>query len=234
MIRARVIGAGGFGGANIIELLTAHPEAEIVSLVDRPGSGPAHQCPAHPPEGHLRPDGFGPRRRALGWFDRSGLHRHPRRRGDDPGRGLPRGRRADDRLQRRLPLQQRRGLRLLRRADRARSGPCGRRAAAPVGLRPDRAASGRDRGDIPGGQPGVLRRFGHPGRGSGGAGRPDRSGHPHLRRQDGGLRRRNQAGADLPLSAALREHERLQDRRASAQFRDGTGAVLHWPAPSCG
>ena len=39
MIRARVVGAGGFGGANIIELLTAHPEAEIVSLVDIEGVG---------------------------------------------------------------------------------------------------------------------------------------------------------------------------------------------------
>ena len=39
MIRARVVGAGGFGGANIIELLTAHPEAEIVSLVDVQGAG---------------------------------------------------------------------------------------------------------------------------------------------------------------------------------------------------
>ena len=39
MIRARVVGAGGFGGANIIELLTAHPEAEIVSLVDVEGVG---------------------------------------------------------------------------------------------------------------------------------------------------------------------------------------------------
>ncbi|MCP4642689.1 MAG: N-acetyl-gamma-glutamyl-phosphate reductase [bacterium] len=39
MIRARVIGAGGFGGANIIELLTAHPEVEIASLVDVDGVG---------------------------------------------------------------------------------------------------------------------------------------------------------------------------------------------------
>jgi N-acetyl-gamma-glutamyl-phosphate reductase len=39
MIRARVIGAGGFGGANIIELLAAHPEVEIVSLVDVDGVG---------------------------------------------------------------------------------------------------------------------------------------------------------------------------------------------------
>lgn len=39
MIRARVIGAGGFGGANIIELLAAHPEAKIVSLVDIEGVG---------------------------------------------------------------------------------------------------------------------------------------------------------------------------------------------------
>jgi N-acetyl-gamma-glutamyl-phosphate reductase len=39
VIRTRVLGAGGFGGANIIELLTAHPEAEIVSLVDVQGAG---------------------------------------------------------------------------------------------------------------------------------------------------------------------------------------------------
>lgn len=39
VIRARVVGAGGFGGANIIELLTAHPAAQIVSLVDVQGTG---------------------------------------------------------------------------------------------------------------------------------------------------------------------------------------------------
>jgi len=39
VIRARIVGAGGFGGANIIELLTAHPEADIVSLVDVDGVG---------------------------------------------------------------------------------------------------------------------------------------------------------------------------------------------------
>jgi N-acetyl-gamma-glutamyl-phosphate reductase len=39
LIRARVVGAGGFGGANIIELLVAHPQAEIVSLVDVEGVG---------------------------------------------------------------------------------------------------------------------------------------------------------------------------------------------------
>ncbi len=39
VIRARVVGAGGFGGANIIELLVAHPEVEIVSLVDIDGVG---------------------------------------------------------------------------------------------------------------------------------------------------------------------------------------------------
>ena len=39
MIRARVIGAGGFGGANIIELLALHPQAEIVSVVDIEGVG---------------------------------------------------------------------------------------------------------------------------------------------------------------------------------------------------
>jgi N-acetyl-gamma-glutamyl-phosphate reductase len=39
VIRARVVGAGGFGGANIIELLSAHPDSEIVSLVDVQGVG---------------------------------------------------------------------------------------------------------------------------------------------------------------------------------------------------
>lgn len=34
MIRARVIGAGGYGGAGIIDLLLGHPEAEVVSVVD--------------------------------------------------------------------------------------------------------------------------------------------------------------------------------------------------------
>lgn len=34
MIRAKVIGAGGYGGVGIIELLAAHPEARIACLVD--------------------------------------------------------------------------------------------------------------------------------------------------------------------------------------------------------
>jgi len=34
MIRARIIGAGGYGGIGVIELLTRHPQAEVVSLVD--------------------------------------------------------------------------------------------------------------------------------------------------------------------------------------------------------
>ena len=34
MIRAKVIGAGGYGGVGIIELLTSHPEAKIAALVD--------------------------------------------------------------------------------------------------------------------------------------------------------------------------------------------------------
>lgn len=39
MIRARVIGAGGFGGGNIIELLAGHPEVQIESVVDIDGVG---------------------------------------------------------------------------------------------------------------------------------------------------------------------------------------------------
>jgi len=39
VIKARVYGAGGFGGANIIDLLLAHPEVEIVSLVSLDGVG---------------------------------------------------------------------------------------------------------------------------------------------------------------------------------------------------
>ena len=34
MIRARVVGAGGYGGIGVIDLLVGHPEVEIVSLVD--------------------------------------------------------------------------------------------------------------------------------------------------------------------------------------------------------
>lgn len=39
MIKVRIVGAGGFGGANIIELLSSHPEVEIASLVDVQGVG---------------------------------------------------------------------------------------------------------------------------------------------------------------------------------------------------
>lgn len=34
MIKAKVVGAGGYGGVGIVELLTGHPEAEISALVD--------------------------------------------------------------------------------------------------------------------------------------------------------------------------------------------------------
>ena len=34
MIRAKIIGAGGYGGVGIVELLTSHPGAEIACLVD--------------------------------------------------------------------------------------------------------------------------------------------------------------------------------------------------------
>lgn len=34
MIRAKVVGAGGFGGIGITELLTGHPEARVAALVD--------------------------------------------------------------------------------------------------------------------------------------------------------------------------------------------------------
>lgn len=39
MIRARVIGAGGYGGIGVTELLCGHPQAEVVSLVDVDGVG---------------------------------------------------------------------------------------------------------------------------------------------------------------------------------------------------
>lgn len=34
MVKAKVIGAGGYGGVGIIELLSGHPEAEIAAIVD--------------------------------------------------------------------------------------------------------------------------------------------------------------------------------------------------------
>ena len=39
MIRAKVIGAGGYGGVGIIELLSGHPEVKLVSLVDVADAG---------------------------------------------------------------------------------------------------------------------------------------------------------------------------------------------------
>lgn len=39
MIRAKVVGAAGYGGIGITELLTGHPEAKIVALVDVEGAG---------------------------------------------------------------------------------------------------------------------------------------------------------------------------------------------------
>lgn len=39
MIKAKVIGAGGYGGVGITELLSGHPEAEITALVDVENTG---------------------------------------------------------------------------------------------------------------------------------------------------------------------------------------------------
>jgi len=39
MIRVKIIGAGGYGGVGAIELLSQHPQAEIVSLVDVADTG---------------------------------------------------------------------------------------------------------------------------------------------------------------------------------------------------
>ena len=34
MVRAKIVGAGGYGGVGMTELLHGHPEAELVALVD--------------------------------------------------------------------------------------------------------------------------------------------------------------------------------------------------------
>ena len=39
MIKAKIVGAGGYGGVGITELLTAHPEAEAATLVDVENAG---------------------------------------------------------------------------------------------------------------------------------------------------------------------------------------------------
>ena len=39
MIKARIVGAGGYGGVGILELLLGHPDAEVVELVARDNTG---------------------------------------------------------------------------------------------------------------------------------------------------------------------------------------------------
>ena len=39
MVRVKLIGAGGYGGIGLIELLLRHPEAELLALVDVQGVG---------------------------------------------------------------------------------------------------------------------------------------------------------------------------------------------------
>ncbi len=39
MVRVKLIGAGGYGGLGLVELLQRHPEAELVALVDVQGAG---------------------------------------------------------------------------------------------------------------------------------------------------------------------------------------------------
>lgn len=47
MIKAKVIGAGGYGGVGITELLIQHPEAKLVALVDVENVGqPISKSPA--------------------------------------------------------------------------------------------------------------------------------------------------------------------------------------------
>ncbi len=35
MIRACIVGAGGYGGCGAVEILSRHPEVEIVALIDK-------------------------------------------------------------------------------------------------------------------------------------------------------------------------------------------------------
>jgi N-acetyl-gamma-glutamyl-phosphate reductase len=39
MVRIKLIGAGGYGGIGLIELLLRHPEAKLAALVDVQGVG---------------------------------------------------------------------------------------------------------------------------------------------------------------------------------------------------
>ena len=39
MVRAKIVGAGGYGGIGLIEIFHRHPEVELAALVDVAGTG---------------------------------------------------------------------------------------------------------------------------------------------------------------------------------------------------
>ena len=42
-IKVGIIGAGGYGGCGAVELLSAHPHAEIRALIDKQDIGKTHE-----------------------------------------------------------------------------------------------------------------------------------------------------------------------------------------------
>ena len=39
MVKVKIVGAGGYGGVGAIEILSRHPDAQVVSLVDLSDTG---------------------------------------------------------------------------------------------------------------------------------------------------------------------------------------------------
>ena len=125
MIRAQLVGATGYGGLGMVELLVGHPEIELVSLLAKNDVGQPISaffphlrgfCDLSRRGGHTgaRRSGRRPRDLCDARPDRYGLCAGARGRG---GRGA--------RLQRRLPLSERRRVRAVRE-----SAAVGGRAAA--------------------------------------------------------------------------------------------------------
>ncbi len=234
MIKVKVVGCGGYGGVGIVELLLRHPEAKIQTLVAATETGMPMSDALSAPEGILRPADPEARRSGRAGARRRGVLLDARRRRHGAGPRRTGEGRARHRLQRRLPLQQRRRLRRICPPHRARSRPQGAGAAAADRLRPARTEpQGLREGPAPRRQSRLLRDElpdrPRPGRGGEARGFLE----PDLRLQDGRVGRGQEGGARAPLSGALRQHGRVPPQRPPARDGNRADARRDWRASPC-